>query len=620
MSEDLTRLNEFQLKMLAKKELGREVLVWKKAELIRIIEDNRRLNPSTHKTSKRPVRPAKKGTTGTSTNFNRNNRKIPPPAPRTRKPSVANQDLRTHSAMELRDIAKDMGLTPTTFNKKKLISMIESKRLEKKVAPSNVGRLSPYSGPQKSTVQSRKNKFSFDAQPVRIGKVSTRFQQKTRQTPTRRTAPALPSTKVGSRPLPPRPTTAPPPSNDGSKALKVQLDAKERELQNILKQQKDQQETISSLMKEVSTIRKSLNSTEKRFQSQEDSMQRKMRQLEKDKESLQDRLTEAENDARRTQTQLMQMRQDTSAETYKAQLEQLKREMDMMKEASNRDKKQINQLTREKANLERNQAAVLKEKEDLAKRAADLENEKSLQSEKVQELESNISRWMDDYKALEVENTEMTKQLSQISTNSDVASKSAPPPKPVNLASPKTQNEGEPSEFSETVPNNISSPRSANTEFADSAYYNEFEANNLYNEIAIYDDNSSVRSAESGPATATDPKPYDRHLSIASDASLMAYGVPNPDALRDVEEDVTESDVLQRVLDAFPTAYPCEHWWYQDDSDPDNLQVCGPVSFEDFRQQPCIHLETYLWNGQNVPDWYRIQDLSGIQHLLPGNY
>jgi len=583
MSADgLESMNEYQLKMLAKKEMGRDVLVWKKAELIRIIRSHRGVpNPSQKKDRKSSARSGKS----------------PPPAPRHRKLSVMNDDLMTHSAKELRDIAKDHGLQVTTWNKKKLIQMIEDARQSGKrpVPASHVSRSAPSP------------------------------QRKARETPQTRKAPPKAKKPLSPRPAPPPPARAPEPKGDSaevialrkklaekereiislrksisqqnkrappvrratspqSEELKKALQDKDRQLESLTKRQADTDAKMSSVSSQLAAMKKQLADTEKRLESRETDIERKVKRLEEEREFLADELNHAHTDMERTKAELEGLRQ-----TSKGESNELKEMREM-----------LNKMRNDKSGLEK----------------------------QVAELTKNLEEWMSEFQSLEQEKVSLTRQVSQLEdNNNDLVRQLSDRELEEALAEPAKATKP-----MQPAPANLSSltkEGEASESFQEIAYRDEFEATNMYDDIQVYgeedSDSNGLDTKRSDPDLSSLSRGPVRTDSVSTeDTELMTYGndphsgmsYSTKDTLMTQfdDDEPSEMDVMAKLLDGFHMYYPSEHWWYQDD----NMEVVGPVSFEEMRVVPDLCIETYIWNGSNVPDWTRIQDLEGLQHLLPG--
>jgi len=582
-SDGLESMNEYQLKMLAKKEMGRDVLVWKKAELIRIIRSHRGVpNPTPKKERKTSARGGKS----------------PPPAPRHRKLSVMNDDLMTHSAKELRDIAKDHGLEVTTWNKKKLIQMIEDARRSGKrpMAPSHVSRSAPSP------------------------------QRKARETPPPRKPPQKAKKPLSPRPAPPPPTRAtsepkgdsaevialrkklaekereiislrksisqqnkraPPvrrPTSPQSDELKKALQDKDRQLEALTQRQSDTDAKMSSVSSQLTAMKKQLADTEKRLESRETDIERKVKRLEEEREFLADELNNAHTDMERTKAELEGLRQ-----TSKGESNELKEMREM-----------LNKMRTDKNGLEK----------------------------QVAELTKNLEEWMSEFQSIEREKVSLTRQVSQLEdNNNDLVRQLSDRELEEALAEP-----AKPTKPMQPAPANLSSltkEGEASESFQEIAYRDEFEATNMYDDIQVYgeeeSDSNGLDSKRSDPDLSSLSRGPVRTDSVSTeDTELMTYGndphsgmsysTKDPLMTQFDDEEPSEMDVMTKLLDGFHMYYPSEHWWYQDD----NMEVVGPVSFEEMRVVSDLCIETFIWNGSNVPDWTRIQDLEGLQHLLPG--
>lgn len=585
--DGLESMSEYALKMLAKKELGREILVWKKKELIRIIRKNRGTTVQTSSVAKRKKRrkPSEKQRT-TSDGL------APPPAPRRRKLSIMNDDLMTHSAKELRDIAKEHGLEVNTWNKKKLIQMVEAARRAGKTqsprpppsrrdrgARGSMDRMDapkPRQAPPKPKAKpAPPNPKPKPAPPVRDrGDSAEVIALKKKLAEKEREIISLRRSISSSRPAPPRrggSSSTPHPAQD----LKKLLQQKDRQLEAVQKRQSETDIKMTSMRSELEQMKTQLADTERRLESREKDIARKIERLEEEKDFLAEELNSTHEKMERTKSELETLQSSRMGDS--AELTELRGMLKSMREG----------------------------KSDLEKQ--------------VSELEGSLTQWMTEYKALEQEKIVLHDQVSALEENNNTLIRQLSSTEPTSMPAPAPVPAT--SDIGIQAPANLSSLSNEGESFQDRAYFDEFEKTELYNEISVYGEDDSDGGAGSKSVSSDREVVVSRSManirtdSVATEDSLMAYGHAHPSGMPQFEDDEpTEVDILIKVLDGFEMHYSAEHWWYQDE----DMETVGPVTFQELRESRDICLETYVWNGESIPDWARIQDLEGIQHLLPG--
>jgi len=595
--DGLDSMSEYALKMLANKETGREILVWKKKELIRIIRQNRGTTVQTSIVAKQRTatfprkksrKPSEKQITATNDGL------APPPAPRRRKLTIRNDDLMTHSAKELRDIAKEHGLEVNTWNKKKLIKMVEAARRAGKTQ-------SPRSAPP-----SRRDR-------------GARGSMDRKDAPKRRPAPPKPKSKPA--PPNPKPKTAPPVRDRGESveviALKKKLAEKEREIISLRR-------SISSSRPPVPR-RGGSSPTPHPAQDLKKLLQEKDRQLEavQNRQSETDiKMTSMRKELEKMKTQLADTdrRVESREKDIARKIERLEEEKDFLAQEFNTTYEKMERTKSELETLQSSRQGDSAELTELRGMLKSMREGKSDMEKQVSELEGSLTQWMTEYKALDQEKIVLHDQVSALEENNNtlvrqLSSTAEPTTMPAPAPVPRT------SDIGIQAPANLSSLSKEGESFQDRAYFDEFEQTDLYNEISVYGEAEGDGGAGSKSASSDREVVVSRSManirtdSVATEDSLMAYGHVHPIGMPQFEdEEPTEVNILIKVLDSFEMHYSAEHWWYQDE----DMETVGPVTFQELRESRDICLETYVWNGQSLPDWVRIQDLEGIQHLLPG--